>query len=58
MNFPQMLKIRQYFSRPIVQDIEKTLNDQIETIRPKLKIKPGDTIAIACPSRGIANYPR
>ena len=57
MNFPKMLKIRQHFPRPIVQDIEKTLNDQIETIRPKLNIKSGDTIAIACPSRGIANYP-
>lgn len=52
MNFPQMLKIRQHFSTPIVQDIEKTLNDQIETIRPKLNIKPGDTIAIACQAGG------
>ncbi len=56
MIFPQMIKIRQHFSRPIVTDIEKFLNERIEAIQPKLKIKSGDTIGIACPSRGIANY--
>ena len=51
----QFTKIRQAFERPIIQDIEATVQAQINA---KLNIAPGARIAIAVGSRGVANIAR
>ena len=57
--FPNMLTIRQQFERPVVSDIAGHLCAQIDAMADSLapRITPGQSVAIACPSRGIANYP-
>lgn len=52
----QFTKIRQQFERQAVLDIERTVTEQLNS--GKLKIKPGARIAIAAGSRGISNIGR
>jgi len=58
MEFPKMLTIKQRFERPVVADLESHLTDEIDTIARSLdgRIRPGQSVAVACPSRGISNY--
>ena len=57
MKFPEMLTLGQRFQRPVVADIASHLADQISSLNIKDRITPGQSVGIACPSRGIANYP-
>jgi len=52
---PKMAKIRQTFLKSKIDDIAKTVSDEL--YRPEIisTIKPGQSIAIAVGSRGIAN---
>lgn len=56
MDFPKMLRVRQKFEAPVVQDINQEILTQVEALGIKNKIKSGDSVAVACSSRGIANY--
>ncbi|MBW2604738.1 MAG: DUF2088 domain-containing protein [Deltaproteobacteria bacterium] len=56
MELPQMIRIRQRFEKMVVNDISGEINDQVDKIDLKDKISPGDSVAVACSSRGIANY--
>ena len=53
--YPQMFRIRQHFDAPRVDDIAGTVRDEIARINPSSTIKPGQTVAIAAGSRGVAN---
>ena len=53
--YPQMFRIRQHFDAPRVDDIAGTVRDEIASINPSSTIKPGQTVAIAAGSRGVAN---
>ncbi|MCG8531907.1 MAG: nickel-dependent lactate racemase, partial [Desulfovibrionales bacterium] len=57
MRFPKMLTLGQQFKRPVVKDIASHLADQIGSLSFDGKIIPGQSVGIACPSRGIADYP-
>jgi hypothetical protein len=59
MDFPRMLTISQRFERPVVSDLESHLTGRIKWVLKSVqgKTRPGQTVAVACPSRGIANYP-
>ena len=59
MEFPQMLTLGQQFQRPVVADIPAHLNQEIDALCPRIqdRIQPGQSVGIACPSRGIADYP-
>ncbi|MCG8473340.1 MAG: nickel-dependent lactate racemase [Desulfobacterales bacterium] len=59
MTFPQMLTIRQNFERPVISDPATHLAEKIDNLKDALasRIAPGQSVAIACPSRGIASYP-
>jgi hypothetical protein len=50
-----MFRIRQHFDAPRVDDIAGTVRDEIARINPSSTIKPGQTVAIAAGSRGVAN---
>ena len=55
MAFPQMLRIRQQFHAPQIDDVPGEVERQLSTLDLGEKIKPGETVAITAGSRGIAN---
>ncbi len=52
---PRMVRIRQHFPRPVVQDVGQTVKGEIHRLELNHKVKPGDTVAITAGSRGVAN---
>jgi hypothetical protein len=57
IDFPPMMRVRQTFSRQRITDLPGTIVGQIRAIAPDLPIRPGQSVALACPSRGLADYP-
>jgi hypothetical protein len=57
IEFPHMLRVRQTFSRERLVDVEGAIRAQIRALAPGLPAKPGQSVALACPSRGLADYP-
>ncbi len=55
MTYPRMLRIKQRFEGPRVDDIPVTVEAQLASLDLGKKIKPGETVAISAGSRGIAN---
>lgn len=55
MGFPKVVKVRQDFPRPRVEDIEQTLREQFERAEISSRIEPGMEVALTAGSRGIAN---
>ncbi len=53
--FPDVFRVRQKFPRPRVADIGAEIAAQVAGLR--LTVKKGASVAIACPSRGLASYP-
>ena len=56
MGLPKMTRIRQRFEKMVVSDIAGEIGSQMKAIDLKDKIAPGDSVAVACSSRGIASY--
>lgn len=57
IDFPKMIRIRQDFKRPKVEDPALAVKEKITSIKSSLIVTPGQTVAIACGSRGLAAYP-
>ena len=55
MTFPRMLRVRQKFDAPRVEDIPAEVDRQLSLLKLQAKIQPGQTVAITAGSRGIAN---
>ncbi|MBD3672292.1 MAG: DUF2088 domain-containing protein [Planctomycetaceae bacterium] len=55
MDFPQMLKVRQRFERPVVENVEETVLSELRSLALDQHIQSGDTVAVTVGSRGIAN---
>ena len=55
---PRMLRIRQKFEAPRLDDIPGEVDRQLAKLQLGKKIKPGQTVAITVGSRGIANIAR
>jgi len=53
--FPQFFRLRQKFPRPLVENIPGEVDAQLARLKLGEKIRPGQTVAITCGSRGIAN---
>lgn len=58
MRFPKVVKVRQDFPRPRVEDVEKALREQCERAEIKDRVEPGMRVAITAGSRGIAAIDR
>ena len=56
MDLPGMMRIRQEVEAPVLDDIEKDIQTRIESLHLDAWVKAGDTVAVGCSSRGIANY--
>lgn len=57
MPYPKILRIRQQFARPRVDDIPATVHAELAKLDLGRTIKPGHTVALTAGSRGIANIP-
>ncbi|HYV34199.1 MAG TPA: hypothetical protein VE988_00760, partial [Gemmataceae bacterium] len=57
MQLPKMVRLRQQFERPRVEDIPGTIRSQLERLKLGNTIKAGQTVALTAGSRGIANIP-
>ena len=55
MNYPRMIRIRQNFDAPTLDDITCTVRHELAKLNLSNKIKIGDSVAISVGSRGIAN---
>lgn len=56
MDFPQMIRIRQKLETPRLDDIPQEIKSQMKRLGLVKKVANGQTAAVACSSRGIANY--
>lgn len=54
---PRMVKVRQKFDAPAVDNVEQTLRNEIAKEAVAKKIQPGMRIAVAVGSRGLADLP-
>jgi hypothetical protein len=54
MEFPRVVKIRQKFPRPRVENVEAALREQLERDEISSTIRPGMSVALTAGSRGIA----
>src|SRR5258708_39461290 len=55
MSFPRMLRLRQKFDCPRVDDIPDEVERQLATLKLARTVLPGQSVAITVGSRGIAN---
>jgi hypothetical protein len=55
MSFPKMIKVRQHFEAPTVDDIPGTVQTQIDGLNLSSKVNKGDSVAVTVGSRGINN---
>ena len=55
MAFPKVVKVRQDFPRPRVEDVEETLREQCGRDEIQSRIEPGMEVAITAGSRGVSN---
>ena len=56
IDFPQMLRIKQTFDATALDDIPGEIARQLADLKLQSRVKEGQTVAVACSSRGIANY--
>jgi hypothetical protein len=57
VNYPKVLRIRQSFERPRVDDVANRVRQALESLDLGKTIRPGHTVALTAGSRGIANIP-
>lgn len=55
MTLPRMLRVRQTFDCPRLDDIPGEVERQLASLQLGSQVKPGQTVAITAGSRGIAN---
>jgi hypothetical protein len=55
--FPKMIRVQQQFNHQKVPNLSDQLSRQIKGFSPEFNIQPGQTVAVACSSRGLVNYP-
>ena len=51
-----MIRVRQTFDNTKLDNISEEMNTQLADLKLKSVIKPGQSVAVACSSRGIDNY--
>jgi hypothetical protein len=56
MDFPHMIRVKQNFDHTILDNIPEEISAQINKLGLENVVTSGQTVAVACSSRGIANY--
>jgi hypothetical protein len=54
---PEMIRLQQSFQQHKIQDIRSSISEQIASLSPSLCTIPGQSVAVACSSRGLTDYP-
>ncbi len=57
MKYPRMVRLRQRFERPRVEDVAAAVRQALHAVDLGRVIRPGQTVALTAGSRGIANIP-
>jgi hypothetical protein len=57
MPYPGILRVRQQFERPRLEDVPAAVRSALEQLDLGRTIRPGQTVALTAGSRGIANIP-
>ena len=55
VNFPRMLRVTRKFNAPTIDNLEKNIRDEIDSVLNKVSLKTGGKIAVAVGSRGISD---
>ena len=55
-DFPKMMRIRQTFDDTALDDIPGEITRQLANLKLDSFVKKGQSVAVACSSRGLANY--
>src|SRR5436190_1879879 len=53
--YPQIFRVKQLFESPSIRDVPGEVHAQLATLELGQKIKPDQSVAVTCGSRGIAN---
>jgi hypothetical protein len=56
MDLPYMIRVKQKFDGPTLDKIPEEIAAQVNNLELANDVKSGQTVAVACSSRGIANY--
>ena len=56
MDFPHMLRVKQAFDDTTLDDITGNIHSQIQNLKLESGLEDGQTVAVACSSRGLSNY--
>jgi len=56
MQLPKMYRIRQAFDPQKIDDIPTEIGAEMAALQLESRITPGQSVAVACSSRGITNY--
>jgi len=56
MEYPHMIRVRQTFDHTTLDNLSDEINTQLANMKLTTAIRPGQTVAVACSSRGIDNY--
>ena len=56
MGYPKMIRVRQTFEKATLENIPQEISAHLAKLGLEKIVKNGDTVAVACSSRGIANY--
>lgn len=56
MGYPKMIRVRQTFEKQTLENIPQEISAHLAKLGLEKIVKNGDTVAVACSSRGIANY--
>jgi Lactate racemase N-terminal domain len=57
MKYPNMVRLRQHFERPRLDDIAGAVQQELQKLDLGRTIRPGQRVALTAGSRGIANIP-
>ena len=57
MELPRMIRVKQTFDDTTLDNISEEIQSQIENLGLEKVVKDGQTVAVACSSRGLSNYP-
>ena len=57
MGLPKIVRVRQHFERPRVEDVPAAVTAELEKLDLPGRIRPGQSVALTAGSRGIANIP-
>src|SRR5688572_20110061 len=53
--FPKMFRVRQSFDAAKVDDVPAAVRAQLAGLKLNERVRPGQSVAITCGSRGVAN---